>query len=336
MHNQTSVDSQLTAASLAGVAILLEIGAEYKVIDTLRNQGPISVSSAAKDSQLSESVIARYFDALTSAGLLERDTTDNSGHTYRGSQLLPKAIHDVGYISWGLRACQPLIENARKFATDGSVAQETYQRDGHLIARTSQWMGEQSFYPQAEQAILTLRPNRFVDLGCGSARLLIKILQQIPEATGVGVDMSAKACADARVAALRAGVADRLEIIESPIQALAADPTPLKNAEAIHAGFVFHDLMPNEEKTLDALLSACATASPKSTLFVVDAVPFAKADSERMFSAAFSYLHHGFMGRQLQSEVAWSERLAKAGFMNTEIQKLGIPGGRLFAAHNNR
>ena len=332
MPNQTTVESTLTAPSLAGVAILLEIGAEYKVIDLLRNQGPITVLSAARESQLSESVIARYFEAMASAGLLVRDASDQSGLTYRGSQLLPKAIHDVGYLSWGLRACQPLIENARKFATDGISAQETCQRDGHLIARTSQWMGEQSFYPQAEQAILSLRPKKFVDLGCGSARLLIRILQQIPEATGVGVDMSAKACADARKAATQAGVADRLEIIESPIQTLAVDPGPLKGAEVIHAGFVFHDLMPDEAKTLDALLAACAAASSKATLIVVDAVPFAKGDPERMFSAAFSYLHHGFMGRQLQSEVAWSERLAGAGFKKTEVQKLGIPGGRLFAA----
>ena len=135
-----------------------------------------------------------------------------------------------------------------------------------------------------------------------------------------------------RHAAAGAGLEPRLDIIESPIQALADDPSPLTGADVIHAGFVLHDLMPDDEPALDRLLAACREASPKATLIVVDAVPFAKDEQERLFSAAFSYLHHGFMGRELQSEIAWSERLARAGFGAVEVSKLGIPGGRLFLA----
>lgn len=333
MNNLTIAEPTFfSAPSLAGVAILLEIGSEYGLVELLRQSRTISVSEAALHSGLSPAVITQYLEALVSAGLLEQAGGDGPVHAYRGTTTLARAIHDVGYLSWGLRACQPLIANARRFMVDPNQAREDYQRDGGLIARTSQWMGEQSFYPQAEEAILALRPRHFVDLGCGSARLLVKILQQLPESYGTGIDMSSKACADARHAAGDADLGQRLRIIESPIQALADDPSPLAGADVIHAGFVLHDLMPEDEPVLDRLLAACREASPKATLVVVDAVPFARDEQERMFSAAFSYLHHGFMGRKLQSEMAWSERLARAGFSAVEISKLGIPGGRLFLA----
>jgi len=336
MNNQTIAEpTYLSAPSLTGAAILLEIGSEYGLIDLLRQSSrTISVGEAALHSGLSPAAITQYFEALVSAGLLERVARGQTSGTYQGTSALNRAIHDVGYLSWGLRACQPLIANARRFAVDPRQAQQAHQRDGGLVARTSQWMGEQSFYPHAEEAILALRPRHFVDLGCGSARLLVKILQRLPEAYGTGIDISAKACADARHAAAEADLGERLRIIESPIQALADDPSPLAGADVIHAGFVLHDLMPDDEPVLDRLLAACRNAAPGATLVAVDAVPFARDEQERMFSAAFSYLHHGFMGRELQSEMAWSERLARAGFGAVEISKLGIPGGRLFLARS--
>lgn len=333
MNNPTIAEPTFfSAPSLAGVAVLLEIGSEYGLIELLRQSRTISVSEAALHSGLPSATLIHYFEALASAGLLEQAGADEPTGAYRGTATLARAIHDVGYLSWGLRACQPLIANARRFATDQRQARETHQRDGGLVARTSQWMGEQSFYPHAEETILALRPRRFVDLGCGSARLLVKILRRLPEAHGTGIDMSSRACADARHAAADAGLGERLRIIESPIQTLADDPSPLAGADVIHAGFVLHDLMPDDEPVLDRLLVACRNASPGATLVVVDAVPYAGGEQERMFSAAFSYLHHGFMGRALQSEMAWSERLARAGFTAVEISKLGIPGGRLFLA----
>lgn len=332
MLDDTLVEANFSAPSLAGIAILLEIGAEYRVLDMLRTQDHVDITHAAKETNISEQVLGQYFEALKSAGLLEDANTSQNLGKYKASRYLAKAVHDAGYVSWGLRACQPLIANAREFATANHKAQSDYPRDGGLIARTSQWMGEKSFYPHAEEAILSLKPKKIVDLGCGSGRLLVKCLAHLPGATGVGVDLSLLACEAARAAAKETGLSDRLEFIHSPIQALAEDPAPLIGAEVIHAGFVLHDLMPDEETTLNKLLAICRSAAPDATLIVVDAVPFAKNEDERAFSAAFSYLHHGFMGRRLQSEYAWSEKLANAGFQSVEVQKLGIPGGRLFAA----
>lgn len=70
----------------------------------------------------------------------------------------------------------------------------------------------------AEQGWLFLKElggaSRFVDLGTGSGCIAIAILAQIPEARGVGIDISAASLEVARGNAGKAAVADRLEFRE--------------------------------------------------------------------------------------------------------------------------
>lgn len=323
----------MTGSSLAGAAILLELAAEYDVFDRLRDKDGIDAASLASSGRLSKDLAAHYLRALASAGLMTESASTEDKPFYRPAADLDAVINGVGYVSWALRACNPLIENAGRFAQGRDDAIPLYPRSGRLVARTSRWMGERSFYPQAEQAIISLNPRRIVDLGAGSAGLLIRCLKQLPaKSEGVAIDISAEACEQARAAAAAAGMADRIAVVQSPIQRLADDPAPMAGADVIHAGFVLHDLMPEDEAVLDALLVACCRAAGSGTLLVVDAVPYAEASHERSFSAAFTFLHEAFMGRVLQTEEQWRQRLRRAGFNNVEVKPLGIPGGRLFAA----
>jgi release factor glutamine methyltransferase len=55
-------------------------------------------------------------------------------------------------------------------------------------------------------------PLRILDLGTGSGALLLALLSEFPLATGVGIDLSAEACAVARENADRNGLAARADI----------------------------------------------------------------------------------------------------------------------------
>ena len=57
------------------------------------------------------------------------------------------------------------------------------------------------------------RRLRILDLGAGSGALLLALLTEFPNATGVGTDISPRAVATARANALRLGLAERAEII---------------------------------------------------------------------------------------------------------------------------
>jgi release factor glutamine methyltransferase len=56
-------------------------------------------------------------------------------------------------------------------------------------------------------------PRRILDLGTGSGALLLAALSEWPEATGLGIDISAGALAVARENAQRCGLADRADFV---------------------------------------------------------------------------------------------------------------------------
>jgi release factor glutamine methyltransferase len=68
----------------------------------------------------------------------------------------------------------------------------------------------------ALEAIATRKdePLRILDLGTGSGALLLALLSECPQATGVGVDLSQEACAIARENAERNGLAGRAKIVQ--------------------------------------------------------------------------------------------------------------------------
>ncbi|MBN8752334.1 MULTISPECIES: class I SAM-dependent methyltransferase [Variovorax] len=326
-----NVDRGITGSSLAGSAILLEIGAEYGIIETLQNSPVLDAATVSRSSGIKEPVIAAYLDSLSKAGIIE-ELDKKPTATYRTSNHFDELINEVGYLSWALRACAPLINNAKEFSENNEEAQLKYPRSGGLVARTSKWMGEKSFYPQPENAIVAMAPKKIVDLGSGSGGFLIRMLRKIPGSTGIGIDLSPSATEQAVHAASEAGMSDRLQFVTAPIQILVTDPSLIRDADIIHAGFVMHDLLPAEEETLDALLRACCANAIKGTLIIVDAIPVAQSNWEKPFAAAFNHLHNHFMSRKLLSEKEWTEKLTRAGFSNVRIEILDHPGGRMLMA----
>lgn len=326
-----NVDREITGSSLAGSAILLEIGAEYGIIDLLRSSGTVDAKTASLSCGIKEPVIAAYLESLAAAGIAERLDTGVETR-YRAAPHLEGLINEVGYVSWALRACAPLIDHAREFSQNNEEAQAKYPRSGGLVARTSRWMGERSFYPQPEKAIVKMAPQKIVDLGSGSGGFLIRMLRQIPGCTGLGIDLSASATDQAVQAARAAGMEGRLRFVTAPIQMLVEDASLIHDADVIHAGFVLHDLLPREEETLDSLLRACCVNASRGTLVIVDAIPIAPGRWERSFAAAFNHLHNHFMSRKLLSEQEWCAKLIGAGFADVQVEVLDHPGGRMLTA----
>lgn len=316
------------AADIAGAAILLNVAERIGLLPLMSEGRSFTASSVASELELPELHIREYLEALTHAGLV----VSTGATELKAADHFSEMLHAVGYVSWTLNANRPFHEHAPEWFRAPVESRRKFPRNGHQIAVTSQWMGSEDFYPEARAAIFALEPRRFVDLGAGSARLLVEVLQKFPESTGVALDLSAGACAAARQNAANASVLDRLTIVERSIESVAEDPGVLEGADAIHGGFVFHDMLPSQEPTFDRVLSNCARALAKTQgrMLVTDAAPYVDNDRERMFSAAVSFIHFFFQGRRLLSEQEWSQKFEANGFASVGITRLHFPSGRLY------
>lgn len=87
------------------------------------------------------------------------------------------------------------------------------------------------------------RPLRILDLGVGSGCLLLTLLREFPQSTGVGVDASPEALAVARANASNLGVADRVRLVQAdwrergwhgalggPVDLLVSNPPYIESA----------------------------------------------------------------------------------------------------------
>ncbi|MFD9741737.1 class I SAM-dependent methyltransferase [Umezawaea sp. NPDC059074] len=318
-------------ADAAGAAALLEIGDQLGLIPHLERGLPVTAAGLAADTGIRERGIANYLEALWSAGIVDR--TPDTADAFQAVDDFAQIQYESGYVYWALAANRPFITNAVDFLNDPLEEGGSHLRDGRQVAVSSQWMGSKGFYPVALQTILDADPSHVVDLGAGTARLLIEILLRREETTALALDLDGPSCREAELAGKRAGVGDRLTVVERSIQSIADDATPVKGADLVHAGFVFHDMMPEEEEIADGVLANCRDAlRPGGIMALTEAVPYVPDPRERRFSAIVTFYHKQFMRRRLLNEQEWTDKLLGAGFSSVECVQHRFPTGRLFIA----
>uniref|UniRef100_A8M6W9 Methyltransferase type 12 n=1 Tax=Salinispora arenicola (strain CNS-205) TaxID=391037 RepID=A8M6W9_SALAI len=316
-------------ADVAAVAALLQIGAEIGADQVLDAAEPFSAADVAKAVDVPVAGITAYLGALLAAGLIAE--TEVPG-TYQVAADYPDLRYQAGYMCWAMNANGPFLDNARAFLTDPAAAAQVHRRNGRRVAISSRWIGERAFYPQLIEQVVAAGALRVSDLGAGAGGLLIKLLQEDPARTGTAVDSNGAACAAARQAALAGGVHDRLTVVERPIESLVDDPEPVAGADAILASYVMHDIVADDRIALGVLGALRDALAPGGFLAVADAVSYARRPEERTFSALFTYLHATFMSVTLPAEQEWLDKFAAAGFSQTKVVPIGLPGGRLFVA----
>lgn len=315
------------AADLAAHTAWLEIADNVGLSALLDGNSPFTIGEAVGLGRVPKAAASSLLMGLVAAGLLERD-----GDLFVPCFDMAQRRYEAGYVSWALTANRPYLDHAEKYLRDPDAVAGRFERDGRSVAISSRWIGSGGFYPDQCAALLAGRPRRIVDLGSGAGQLLIQLLTALPNATGLALDMSAEACETAEEAAKEASVADRLTVVNRPIQSLLGDPEPVRGASVVHAGFVLHDVA-DDPVILHGILRACHDGlSDGGRLVVTDAVPYAQDRRERAFSALFTYLHATSMGVRLLSEDEWRVAFEAAGFGEVTMTPLPMPGSRLFIA----
>lgn len=264
-------------------------------------------------------------DYLRQRGLVGYDTD-----RYRLSPYGEQVCADKGYLVWlvggygePLRRLDSFLGNGQRYGVD-------YVRDGKWVAGGAALLGGKDMVPYARELMHQFTFRRVLDLGCGNARFLINACREFG-VSGVGVDISPEACADARQAVADAGLADRIEIAQTDASALA-EIDALPRTDLVVTFFLLHEILAHGLDVLVEYLGDLRRRLPAGAHLLTAEVepPVDQPDTQR-FTPEFTYVH-ALMRQTLLSADDWANALQDGGFTVQQVRGNDMPGGVLLLA----
>jgi 2-ketoarginine methyltransferase len=118
---------------------------------------------------------------------------------------------------------------------------EAAERDARLVGLGSYEISLHDAFPLAWRLVDAVNPRakRFVDIGCGQGYFVREICSRLPDATAIGIEPS-PSFADARTAVERAGLTDRIEIVNTG----ALEYTLPADTDFVMFAFVLQEILP--------------------------------------------------------------------------------------------
>jgi SAM-dependent methyltransferase len=180
--------------------------------------------------------------------------------------------------------------------------------------------------------------GKVLDLGCGSAHLLARLLQRYPAAHGVGIDWEQDAVADARRNLAGAGLGDRATVLRgdaSQIHDLSAGA--LEGVDLVIAMFVMHEIFRQRSRpgVIGCLRNIASLLGPQGRLLMVE-VSRVEPVSPRpglRFIPEYQLIHE-FSNQRLASQEGWRDMLADAGMTVERTEPAGMCQAFCFVARS--
>lgn len=209
-------------ANDACTALMLSIGHQTGLLDTMSDIGTATSSSIAAAACLNERYVRECLNALTTAGVVHYDP-DTGTYTLPSEHaaLLTRAAGPDNLARW--MTFIPMLAEVEQgivdcFRNGGGLPYSAYPRFHALMAEDSTaWMDAalvDQILPLAEGLVDRLTEGIDVcDIGCGSGHAVNLIAQAFPQSRVVGLDFSAEAVDSARTEARALGLANaRFEV----------------------------------------------------------------------------------------------------------------------------
>ena len=213
----------LTDTAAAAAVVLAALGDRLGLFAELAGHGPATSAELAARTGTDERYVREWAAGLVAGGYLEHDSAAN--RFVLPAAHVPTLATESGPAFFGgvhqelVGALQGYHHIAESFRRGGGLAPEALHADvwtgtERFTAGWHEHLLVQQWLPLMPQVQRRLRAGaRVADVGCGAGRGPIRIAQEFPDCTVVGIDVHAPAIALARRAAAEAGVADRVEFL---------------------------------------------------------------------------------------------------------------------------
>ncbi|MEV5685909.1 MULTISPECIES: SAM-dependent methyltransferase [unclassified Streptomyces] len=296
---------------------------ELGLLDRLENSdSPVDLRDFSREQDLdapSVEAIARGL-ALADVVVLSADRT-----TAKPGPLFADTLAKKGFFYWLTRGCGELFTTMPELVRNANRPEGfTVRRDYKAIGLGAREAGFSYVDPVFYKIIADRGLRHGADLGCGSGERLIKLAGSDPEFRGIGVDFAAGALSLATESVARAGFSDRISVVHG--DATRMEPRPeFDQVDFVCTFMMGHDLWPRAECL--ASLKLIGEAFPRATdLIICDTYRSDLPSTERhpVFTLGFETAH-AVMGQMIPSLDEWTDVLAEAGWLRTDVIDFDLP-----------
>ncbi len=279
-HDETVTPQQQAGAMLALVAgyagvRTVDLGLASGLVAALDARPGAGADDLAEELGLDDLYVAVWCRSAFAAGVLDRD-----GDGYRLAPHLGTLLLDTGHPAY-VGGLFPLVQQPEMFGRFGDV----------LASGDRLWWDETSpdwiagvsgtgrpFYTRLVPGGLAQVPGlaerlaagcRVVDHACGAGAGLVRLARTYPECELVGVDGDAHSIERARSLLETEGLADRVELVVSPLEEVALDRP---------AELVVNNISMHECRDIDRVAERVREALAPGGWFVVSDFPFPDTD----------------------------------------------------------
>lgn len=212
------------------------------------------------------------------------------------------------------------------------------RRDGARVALGCAEADRSLMLPVQDDVLSGVDFRSVVDIGCGDGSRLLRLCEQRPDRTGVGIDLSPDALALGRRAAEDKGLTGRAEFVEADVFELLGSGRTFPGVELVISIFMLHDLFAATDDH-SALVRALQAVFPDARYFLLaDTAAQQGADRQGpppVFSLGFE-LAHAFMGVRLQPREAYEQAFVAGGLTILRREPFGAPSTWLYLLETKR
>lgn len=312
-------DSFNGMVAAAAISAAFEMG----LLDELHQSASLSVQKFAEAHDLDLLPLNGLCGVLEHAQILHL-----RGDTITPGPEFPDAWLNKGYFLWLVRGYGDVLRRTAELCYVSAASTARQIRDGGWIASAGKDYGEHFVDPVLSAVLSGADFTNAADLGCGAAGRLIEMARHHPEGRFVGVEVNPGTADVARNAVQQAGLADRIQIVNSDIAELEAGRFP--GIDLMMSFFLGHDLWPEEE---------CARAFRRLRAAFPDARTFLFSDtylSPRrdqpevpIFTLGFEFTH-ALMRQYIPSLEEWRSFFATSEWRLAAVHDLAIPYSAIF------
>lgn len=259
--------------------------------------------------------------------LVVRGYFDTDGDYFQLSERGRRIAPYFGYLPMHVGAYEPVLQAIEDLITSRKVygkdlrRTETEMLDGlteleeHVLSRLADMTGGTRF-------------GKVLDLGCGSARMLSKLLQRNPGVHGVGIDWEQAAVDDAQRTLAETGLTDRASVLRGDAGRIRElPPRALDGVDLVVAMFVMHEIYRQRSRpgVIECLENIASTIGHEGLLLMVE-VSRIEPDRPRpglRFIPEYQLIHD-FSNQRLASQEDWREMLAEAGMSVLRVEPAGM------------